>query len=228
MIYFGGCSITMGAGYVGVQQDPNIYPNVVGKNINHDIVNDAEGGSSNLKIFTKVAKAIVDDRADIYVIQWSAPHRHWMYPAPDQGIYIGASAEDNCYKKFVEQFQKYNHDYPNLMSIIDYSRILLALAQGRSHSVIFVNGMLSWKPDWNDPYMKSLLENLDLKDQKDFQERFDNNVELLDLGTWANLWHSIMEMQEDDAPLDQHPGIKTHRKIADLITAMIDTSQRSI
>jgi len=228
MIYFGGCSITMGAGYVEEQQDPDIYPNIVGQNINHDIINDAEGGSSNLKIFTKAAKAIIDDRADIYVAQWSAPHRHWLYPAPDQGIYIGSESDDDRYREFVEQFQKYNHDYSNLMAVIDYSRILTELAAGRSRRMIFVNGMLFWKPDWNDRYMKSLLEDLGSTDRLDFRNRFDNNIDLLDPKQWANMWLSVAEIQEDDAPLDTHPGPQTHKKIANLVTEVIDTQQRSI
>ncbi len=226
MIYFGGCSITMGAGYPGEKQNPDIYSNIVGENIRHGVINDAEGGSSNLKIFTKSAKAVLDDHANLYVIQWSAPHRHWLYPAPNQGIYIGSPVEYNQHSKFVEQFQKFNHDYPNLMSIIDYSRIITELARARDRKVIFVNGMLHWKPDWNDSYMKSLLEDLDLTSKQDFQQRFNNNIELLDISCWANPWLSIVEMQQDNAPLDQHPGPLTHKKIADLITEVIDTKQR--
>lgn len=228
MIYFGGCSITMGAGFEGVQNDPKIYANLISQQVGHNVINDAEGGSSNLKIFTKTAKAIIDDRADIYVVQWSAPHRHWLYPAPDRGIYIGASTEDNQYKKFIEQFQRYNHDYPNLMAVIDYSRIIVELARPRSRLIIFVNGMLAWKHNWNDAYMESLLKDLSRDDHRDFQERFDNNIDLLDPAQWANMWHSIAEMQEDNAPLDNHPGPLTHKKIAGLITAVIDKQQRSI
>ena len=228
MIYFGGCSITMGAGFEKVQHDSDIYPNIVGQNFGHQPINDAEGGSSNLKIFTKAAKAIIDDRADIYVVQWSAPHRHWLYPAPDRGIYIGSESDDDRYREFVEQFQKYNHDYSNLMAVIDYSRILTELAIKRSRQMIFVNGMLFWKPDWNDRYMKSLLEDLSSTDQLDFRNRFDNNIDLLDPTQWANMWLSIAEIQEDDAPLDTHPGPQTHKKIANLVAEVIDIQQRSI
>lgn len=218
----------MGAGFDAVQQDPRIYANLVGRAVGCDVINDAEGGSGNLKIFTKAAKSMIDNTADIYVIQWSAPHRHWLYPAPDRGIYIGSSIEDNQYNKFVNEFQRYNHDYPNLMSVIDYSRILIELSNSRSCSVVFVNGMLCWKKSWEDAYMRSLLEDLDPMVQKDFQERFNNNIDLLDLGTWTNPWCSIVEMQDDNAPLDNHPGPRTHRKVADLIQAVIDTKQRQL
>lgn len=227
-IYITGCSITAGAGFPALKQDPAIYPNLIAQKYSAEVTNDAEGGSSNLKIFTKSAKAIIDSDADIYVVQWSAPHRHWLYPAPNQGLYIGSITEASQYSKFVDQFQRYNHDYPNLMSVIDYSRILVELAKRRSCLVIFVNGMLCWKKSWSDLYMKSLLEDLDSLAQKDFQERFDNNIDLLDLRLWANPWTSITEIKEDDAPLDQHPGPQTHKKITNLVTAVIDTLQRPI
>lgn len=227
-IYFNGCSITAGTGFVDGKNDSQIYPNLVAKNYNSDCINDAEGGSSNLKIFTKTAKAMIDGVADIYIIQWSAPHRHWLYPAPDQGLYIGSPFEENQHRDFVERFQHYNHDYPNLMSVIDYSRILVELANRRSHQIVFVNGMLFWKNVWNDMYMKSLLEDLAPNDRQLFQERFDNNIDLLDIDNWANPWISIAEIKEDDAPLDTHPGPQTHRKVADMVLAVIDNKQRPL
>jgi len=220
MIYFGGCSITMGAGFDQVQNDLRIYPNLVDQN--HHVINDAEGGSSNLKIFTKAAKAIIDDKADIYVIQWSAPHRHWVYPAPDKGIYIGAFIDGHDNSDFVKNYQLLNHDYPNLMSVIDYSRILYDLATSHRAIIVFVNGMLRWKPDWNDPYMESLLEDLSVEQQQDFQQRFQNNLELMPAENWANIYMSITEIKVDDAPLDDHPGPQTHQVIAKLITDTID------
>jgi len=222
MIYFGGCSITMGAGFDRTQQDPRIYPNLIRSDISCAVINEADGGSSNLKIFTKAAKAIMDDRAQIYVVQWSAPHRHWVYPRPDQGIYIGAPHERTEHRGLVEQYQLRNHDYPNLMCVIDYSRILVDLARYHCARMIFVNGMLNWSLDWQDLYMESLLEDLNEHDREDFRERFSNNLDLLDLSIWANPWCSILQMQEDQAPLDNHPGPKTHQKIAELVKSVID------
>ncbi len=220
MIYFGGCSITQGAGFNQEKKDLRIYPNLVASH--GAVINDAEGGSSNLKIFTKAAKAIIDDQADVYVIQWSAVHRHWVYPAPDKGIYIGSVIEENNYSDFVKQYQMCNHDYPNLMAVIDYTRILYDMAQSHHATIVFVNGLLAWMPDWKDSYMSSLLEDLSKEEQQDFQQRFQNNFELMPADHWANIYMSIAEMQVDDAPLDNHPGPKTHQKIADLITETLD------
>ena len=222
VIYFGGCSITMGTGFDSQQQDPRIYPNLVKTN-DDQVINDAEGGSSNFKIFNKAAKAIIDNHADIYVVQWSAVHRHWVYPAPNKGIYLGSIPEKNEYKDFVLQYQSLNHDYPNLMNVIDYSRILVDIAQHHNAMIVFVNGMLWWKPDWDNEYMRGLLKGLTTTEKQDFIERLDNNIELLDADCWANIYKSIIEMQIDDAPLDNHPGPNTHKQIAQHITKTINT-----
>jgi len=60
-IYFGGCSITEGDGFVGKKDNCQIYPNL----LSSDIINDSEGGSSNLKIFTKGSTAIIDNLASV-------------------------------------------------------------------------------------------------------------------------------------------------------------------
>lgn len=231
MIYFGGCSITMGAGYPSTTSDPRIYPNLIGTKIKQPVINEAEGGSSNLKIFTRTAKAIIDDRADIYVIQWSALHRHWLYPSPKSGFYIGSDTEGNVVDRtFVAQYQLLNHDYSNIMSLIDYVRILQFMVLKTSSKILFVNGMLPWTLDMltgvgTSPYAQSLYQGLTSQEVLDFSSRLQNNLELLDWGAWANPWNSIIDMQQDNAPLDNHPGIHTHEKVANTIIDWLDTHQ---
>jgi len=222
--YFGGCSITMGAGFDQGKSDSRIYANLVG---NAD--NCAEGGSSNLKIFTQAAKALLDRQHDAYFVQWSALHRHWVYPSPKHGFYIGAYTDQNLAdKNFVAQYQLLNHDYSNIMSLIDYTRILQQMADDAGQDIWFINGMVPWTEDMltgSEPsaYALSLYQGLDNTEVQDFSERLQNNLELVDWQQWVNPWHSIRDMQEDNAPLDDHPGPNTHRKIADMIIDCIDT-----
>jgi hypothetical protein len=225
-IYFDGCSITMGAGFEKIQQDPRIYPNLVG---NAD--NNAEGGSSNLKIFIRVAKALMERRCQIYVVQWSALHRHWVYPSPKHGFYIGSRTDQHLMNKtFVAQYQLLNHDYSNIMSLIDYIRILQHMADDAGCDIWFVNGMLPWTQDMlsgeaPSEYAQSLYQDLDPDETIDFRERLRNNLELIDWQRWINPWQSIQDMQEDNAPLDDHPGPQTHIKIANMINQRIDTQR---
>lgn len=229
MIYFGGCSITMGAGFLSQQSSSDIYPNVVAAELQQTVYNDAEGGSSNLKIFVKAAKSIVNRACREYVVQWSALHRHWVYPAPDRGFFIGADTDTNIVdKNFVAQYQLLNHDYSNIMSVIDYTRILGQMAHDAGVNIWFVNGMLPWTQDMltrSQPsdYANSLYADITGPEQQIYKDQLANNLELLNWQQWINPWCSITDMQTDSAPLDNHPGAGTHRKLSNLILQVIDT-----
>lgn len=228
MIYFGGCSITMGAGYPEQQQDPKIYANVVASAMHTHADNQAEGGSSNLKIFTRAAKALLDRAHDAYFVQWSALHRHWVYPSPKQGFYIGSYADNGLAdQSFVAQYQLLNHDYSNIMSVIDYTRILQQMADDASCDIWFVNGMLPWTEDMlagddASQYAQQLYQGLSDQETQDFKQRLQNNLELVDWNQWINPWTSIADMQSDNAPLDTHPGPDTHATLSKMILEIIN------
>ena len=221
----------MGAGFHQQQMDPDIYPNLVCNQLQQSAVNDAEGGSSNLKIFVKAAKAIMDRVGSQYFVQWSALHRHWVYPAPDRGFFIGAQTDCNIVDpRFVAQYQLLNHDYSNIMSVIDYTRILSQLAQDAQTPIWFINGMLPWTHDMlsrieSSDYANSLYIDVPKSNWASFKDSLANNLELINWQQWINPWHSIVDMQQDSAPLDNHPGVGTHRKLSELILDSIDTKR---
>lgn len=235
-VYFGGCSITQGAGFPGEKADPRIYPNLVCASLGKKCDNDAEGGSSNLKIFTKAAKALVDRRSNIYVVQWSALHRHWLYPAPDQGFFISSDSNPDLNdrdRRFVAHFQLLNHDYGNIMSLIDYTRILTQMALDAHAEIFFVNGLITWSRDFlygsvDSESVEELLGDLSKDKQINYFESLKNNMELVDWTRWVNPWESIHQLTVDQGPLGHHPGITTHHKIAELTLAAIDNKQRHI
>jgi len=232
-IYATGCSITAGAGFTEGKGDPAIYPNLLARRYSAGMINDAEGGASNLKIFLRAAKSMIDLDADIFVIQWSAVHRHWMYPVPNQGVFVGTPMESSEHKKFVEQFQRLNHDYANLMAVIDFTRILQDQAQEKKRRIFFVNGLIGWKSDLlyrkqESDYARLLFDGLDENETDDFADQLANNMELVDWNLWVNPWGTVYDLKVDDAPLDRHPGPRTHEKLAELITQVIDKQQEAI
>ena len=114
------------------------------------------------------------------------------------------------------------------MSLIDYTRILQQMADDAGKDIWFINGMIPWTQDMlidqaPSKYAESLYEDLDANDTQSFSERLRNNLELIDWTQWINPWHSIIDLKIDDAPLDDHPGPATHKKIADMIIQHIDT-----
>lgn len=226
-IYFAGCSITAGQGFDIERNDPRIYPNLVCSEYQSECINQAEGGSDNKKIFLKAAKAMMDHQADIYVVQWSALHRHWLYPSPKSAIYLGAHWEDSPMKSFVAQYQLLNHDYNNIMTVIDYTRILENLARLNFKQIIFVNGMIPWTKDLltqedYGPYAQELMRKLDPAEVAEFRNRLTNNLELIDWNLWANPWFNIIDMIVDRAPLDNHPGPETHKQVANKVITVLN------
>jgi len=211
-IYFSGCSITEGHGFENKSNDERIYPHLVCSSTNSKCINDAEGGSSNLKIFTKTAKAIVDEKADVYVVQWSALHRHWLYPKPDDALYIGSQKDS-----FTKQFQLRNHDYGNLLSVIDYTRILEYMCKKQQTRILFVNGLVTWSNNPLDEYYDNLTLGYNKHVKQQLIDQIFNNIDLVDMTLWINPWINVYESKVDDAPLDSHPGPKTHKLLADLI-----------
>jgi hypothetical protein len=209
--YFNGCSITQGAGFANEKLNSNIYPNLLAT----DHINDASGGASNLKIFLHSSKAIIDNLADAYIVQWSALHRHWVYPAPDQGIYIGSMLDPGqTNSDFVAQYQLLNHDYGNIMQLIDFCRILQDQASSHQAKLIFVNGLVDWSnsQDW----MVKLVEDAS-SDHDRFIETLQNNLELVDWNLWINPWNNMYDSRLDEADDGLHPGPLTHKHIADQI-----------
>jgi len=209
--YFNGCSITQGAGFTNEKADARIYPNLIAT----DHINDASGGASNLKIFLHTSKAIVDNLADIYIVQWSSVHRHWVYPAPDRGIYFGSTQDAiSTNDKFIVQYQLLNHDYGNIMQLIDFCRILQDQASSHNVKLLFVNGLISWSDsiDW----MNKLVQDAS-SDHDRFVEQMQNNMELVDWDLWIDPWDSMYKNKLDVAEDGSHPGPLTHKHVADQI-----------
>jgi len=204
-IYFGGCSITEGDGFAAGKEDPRIYPNLLVSNA----INDSEGGSSNIKIFLKAATAIVDNLANVYIIQWSALHRHWIYPTPDSGIHLSDTKD-----KHAKWYQERNHDYGNIIQLIQFCRILQDLAFSHNAKLLFINGLVNWSNDIE--WMKELVADAS-SDHERFIENLQNNMELIDWNLWINPWSNMYDTKLDVAEDNLHPGPLTHKHIADQI-----------
>lgn len=209
IIYFNGCSFTEGSGFSGSKSSPLIYPNL----LTNDAINEAEECSSNLKIFSATARAIIDNFAPIYVVQWSALHQHWLYPSADSGYYIGTNYDNK--DDFVAQFQLLNHDYGNILQLITYTRILENMARCSGAKLIFVNGLVHWSREVE--WMYNLVG--DIKSGPDrYVENLENNYDLVNWNQWINPWTPLQGNELDFAPLDNiHPGPLTHKQLAELI-----------
>jgi hypothetical protein len=244
---FNGCSLTVGEGFPEHQRPKFIYNHLVSQALDAEHDNIAKGGSSNYIIFMRSAEAILTGAYDIVVTQWSALNRLWLYPGPDCSFFINdvknkefnykelhLSARDK--KKICDTIKLLNHDYANIIDLINYCKILNKLAETNTTKNVFVNGLVPWCDDLTRPlgpnletslseYTKSILDHESRDDVEtikfftQLQEKFTE----LDQTKWVNLFDSFDSISTDVGPEGHHPGINSHQLMADKIINYIET-----
>jgi hypothetical protein len=245
---FNGCSFTVGEGFPEDQRKYYIYDRLLSDHYDFDLTNIAIGGSSNYNIFMRSASAIMNQTYDIVFTQWSALNRMWLSPGPDAKFFINdTKCPDFQYReiylsptqkqKFNETLLMLNHDYQNIIDLIDYCNILTNLASKLSTKIIFINGLVPWTTDLSTPLGDDLSSSLSpyFKDILDFNNRSDDETikffsELqikfteLDLSKWVNVFDSFHKNISDRGPEGHHPGIKSHQWMADQISTYLTTN----
>lgn len=249
-VCWNGCSFTVGEGFAEHQRDQYIYDQLVSKKFGFDSTNIAVGGSSNLEIFKRSAHAILDNRYDIVITQWSALNRLWLYPGPDcyfflndtrypdfkyRDIYIDSSTKT----KLKETLLLLNHDYHNILDLISYCCVLECMASATNTRVIFVNGLVPWADDLIcsfstvdivsqlSNYTKSILD-FDNRDDHEVTvlfQRLQNNFKKLNQSLWVNVFDSMQLNTCDTGPEGHHPGILSHQLMADQISKYLTRNQ---
>lgn len=236
---FVGCSFTFGDGFDPDDRDPYIYPTVIADRFMFDPTNLSVSGASNHMIFLKSADAIKSKKYDIVVCQWTALNRLWLSPGPNTWYYTtGDSKEEFIYRDIqlsskdkIELENKIlllNHDYQNIIDLIDYVNILDDLAQLHNIKIIHINGLVPWQ---NDLTNTNALNDFDLmsaytKEILDFDNRDDKEISALlqqlqlkfstlDTNNWVNLFDAFQNNMVDLGPQGHHPGIQSHLLMAD-------------
>jgi len=243
---FNGCSFTVGEGFPVEQRDDFIYDRLVSKKFNFESDNIALGGSSNYKIFMRSANAILSNKYNLVITQWSALNRVWFNPGPDSVFFTNDSKfPDFKYrdiyisplekKKFRELLILLNHDFCNIIELIDYCKILTNLNNTKTQ-VVFVNGLIPWTNDITIPLTNNLTACLSnyTKEILDFNTRDDNEIikffkilqdkfAELDKSKWVNLFESFQDNKVDQGPEGHHPGPKSHVWMANKIQDYLQT-----
>ena len=246
-VCWNGCSFTVGDGFPIHQRDQYIYDRLVSKQFGFESTNISVSGSSNLEIFKRSAQAILNKEHDIVITQWSALNRLRLHPGPDcsfvlndtkysefkyRDIYIDSNTKTLLRKMLL----LLNHDYHNLLDLIEYCCILDYMAVASNVKVIFVNGLVPWTDDLNctlpssdigsslSDYTKSMLD-FDHRDDLEvitFFQELQRKFLSIDQRLWVNLFDSMMRNSPDIGPEGHHPGPLSHQimatKISDYIT----------
>jgi hypothetical protein len=237
---FVGCSFTVGVGLELEKSDPQLYTNIVANNFSADIIhNVAVGGNSNYNIFITALIEMLFNTPDKLFVQWSALNRLWLYPGPNTELFLAHTItsdynyRDKSYPKkqlqeFANTYHILNHDYKNLLTLIDYCNILTKI---NNCQIIFINGLLPWTQEiLTKITTENLAKNLSTysKEVLDFDTRDDS--ELIELFTilntavlsldqlhWVNMFNSMVSTRVDLGNDRSHPGPKSHQLYAEMI-----------
>lgn len=241
-VCFNGCSFTWGDGFSKTDRELFIYDRLVSRHFDLDHTNVAVKGSSNATIFMRSAEIIMSGQYDMNFVQWSALNRVWFSPGPN--VYYAVNDEktpDYRYRDlYISKSQKtnlknllalLNHDYQNIIDLISYCKILNIMAQQTNTKVFYINGLVPWTDDLIRPlsddlgatlsdYTRNVLLEFDSRDDDEIIKYFEHlqtKFSALDQSNWINLFDPFLKNMIDIGPLGHHPGIKSHRLMADKI-----------
>jgi hypothetical protein len=235
---FSGCSLTYGEGLTDTEEN---YASLVAGSQAAVLKNIAVPGNANSKIFIESMNELLFDTPDVLFVQWSELSRHWLYPGLDLEFPITAgTTSDLKYldfflpqqqaSKFIDMFRYLNHDYHNILLLINYCKILELLAKDKCQ-LIFINGLIPWTPELRYPesardphryfskYTKNLLSTDQLPDDdiKKFFDAISTEIVKLDKSKWINMFSTIMDSAVDLGTDNIHPGPVTHQNLANNI-----------
>jgi hypothetical protein len=245
---FTGCSFTVGQGLELEKNDTDNYCNIVTRKYSAIVKNLGRKGNSNYCIFMDAMNEILFHSPDKIFVQWSGLSRLWLYPGPDSELYLSHTVkQDYSYRdiyfsqkemqKFSDQYHLLNHDYHNILTLINYCNILAKVAQGRTQ-IIFINGLLPWtneicRTDIGDNYVDNLSKYT--KELLDFDNRSDeeldsmlvslnDNVMSLDHSLWVNLFDSFIGGRIDVGHDSKHPGPNSHNLYAKMVIKHLENT----
>jgi hypothetical protein len=238
---FVGCSLTRGDGFDDKERQLYTWPELLTRKFMMHSTNLSVSGASNHMIFMTAAEAIRRKQHDIVFCQWTALNRLWLSPGPDTWYYTtgdGYSSFDyrNIHlglrdkTELENKILLLNHDYQNIVDLIDYVNILNDLADAHKIKLVHVNGMVPWQTDLVNLEVVDNLESLSdyTKEILDFDNRADEQLQqyviklqskfsTMDQTRWVNLFDSFQQNTIDVASQGHHPGVHSHQRMAEKI-----------
>ena len=241
---FIGCSFTVGEGLVSEKDDVNNYTNIVANHYSASVKNLAVKGNSNYNIFITALNEILFNSPDKIFVQWSALNRLWLYPGPNTELTLSYIIKDDYryrdlfyskkeLQKLTDMYHILNHDYKNLITLINYCNILTRLSDCR---IVFINGLVPWTKEISDKntttnfsehlseFSKEILE-FDSRGDNELNEffvRLNTEVTSLNKTLWVNMFNSLINTAIDVGIDNAHPGPKSHQQYADMIINYIE------
>lgn len=240
-VAFTGCSLTRGDGFEMAYLAQEIWPNVISRVFDFDSRNLAISGASNLRIFQTASQAISSKQYDLVFCQWTMFNRLWLSPGPGIWYFLTGDGKDSFEYRDIKLNQRektdlermimlLNHDYQNIIELVDYVNVIEDLARYHGVKIAHVNGLVPWQSDIADPTVADDFSKMTMYTRQllDFDNRDDNEIRqlFLNLSTkfssmnqqhWINLWDSFQSHSVDVGPLGHHPGTRSQVIMSNLV-----------
>jgi hypothetical protein len=235
-ILVAGCSISSGWGFEDEKLSPDIWPNLVGKYLDAQVINVAKTASSNADIFLQVLHSLTQNNYDLVLVQWTGFDRITLAGGLDSFILINTVVPDTKSPIFqgipIEDLRGYtrvittiNNMWKAFVDLSTMTEILTAQAT----PVYFINGNLPWTTDFfynpkHDTFTRTLLS-IDTDEVK-VREIINQTRQQFDPTKWVNLPQGWQYSQRDNvSETDIHAGVESHKFYATQVVNFLKEQQ---
>jgi len=162
-----GCSFTAGTGFDLEKDEPNLWVNLLHKNIfpQTTLLNVGIPGRSNLGIFHDTLKVLLSDKIKYALVEWTSYPRYNL----DLGVEtyntklsfnIGSGKISQNYThndieypaEYLEdiknRFLVLEHDHSHIRELVNYVNILTSVSKLVDCKIFFINGLCSWDKEY--------------------------------------------------------------------------------
>lgn len=236
-ILISGDSIPYGYGFPLEKNEPTLWPNQLASILKAELTNVSIIGYDNTGIFLNALSELLTTDYDLILIQLSSFERVVLTPNMHTRMNITApvdSWQKSLASVYMQQFSKsellnfhkiffaLNGMYEHWHRLIRIIYSIQSLAK-QGHNIRIINGLIDWSEEFfsskDSLYAKKIL-NYDTLPDKDIDvglEKIYNEVKNIDLSIWINPFNAFGANIVDSAPLNNHPGSKSHKIYTDMI-----------
>jgi hypothetical protein len=230
-ILVSGDSISYGYGFPLEKNEPTLWPNQLSKLLDANVTNISIPGYDNTGIFINTLAELFTNKYDLVLIQLTNLDRVCLSPNMHTRINIintdinslsnklSTTTNSRFSKDQISYFHKIllelNGKYEHWQRLVGILCTIQQLVK-QGHNIRIINGMLDWSEDFfsnmHSQYAKTILNynNLPDDDINAGLEKIYRQIQDIDLSIWINPFKSFANVAVDDAPLDDHPGSRSH------------------
>jgi hypothetical protein len=239
-ILVSGCSISAGFGFPCGKNEPKLWCNQVAAHYGANLTNVSIPGYDNTGIFLNALREFSKKKYDLILLQLTSFNRIVVSPNVNGRINVVNSSfiPDEHWKDWIDStdFKVFQRMLININGGLEHwDRLMNLLISTQNLSkelnlnVKFINGLLTWDRGLFENRKSTFLETYFNFDQHtDFEidrtkEKIAQDLLQLDLDLWINPFDSFSQTQIDNAPLDSHPGEKSHDLYASTVLKSLIT-----